>query len=121
MNIITREEIEKMFETLNSELDLSNIITVEDEELSKVLNYYLFLKQFEQEIAANFSFTYEVILYSQYYWFVYFKNYYFPKFGYDGGMDQQAFILIEILTNELEGEVDWELIEDIEKQLKTDY
>ncbi len=98
MNIITREEVEKMFGTLNSELDLSNIISVEDEELSKVLNNYLILKQYEQEIVANSSFTYEEILYSQYYWFVYFKNYYFSKFGYDGGMDQQAFLLIENIT-----------------------
>jgi hypothetical protein len=121
MSIITRKEIENLFETLQPKLDLSTIITVDDEELTKVLHYYLFLKQYEQEIADNSSFTYEVVLYSQYYWFVYFNNNYFLKFGYDGGMDDQANLLIENITNELAGEVNWELLETIHNQLKTDY
>ncbi|MEH7254868.1 hypothetical protein V7111_22425 [Neobacillus niacini] len=37
MNIINREEIENLFETLHPKLDLSNIITVDYGELSKVL------------------------------------------------------------------------------------
>lgn len=121
MNMIKRKELENLFETLQPKLDLSNIITVEDEELSNVLQYFLFLKQSIQEIVANSSFTYIEVLYSQYYWFVYFKNQYFAKFGYDGGMDQQAFMLMENLTNELDGEVDWELLEEINNELKTDY
>lgn len=40
MNIITKEEIENLFETLHPKLDSSNIITVDDEELSKVLNFF---------------------------------------------------------------------------------
>lgn len=120
MNIIPREEIETLFERLHPELDSSIIITVDDEELSKILHYFLFLKKCIQDIVADSPFTYEEVLYSQYYWFVYFKNHYFLKFGYDGGMEQQAFLLIENLTYELDGEVDWELLEKIETQLKTD-
>lgn len=116
MNIITRKEIESLFETLNPKLNLSNIITVDDVELSKALNYFLFLKQCPQDILTNSSFTYEIVLYSQYYWFIYFKNHYFLKYGYDAGMDQQAFLLIENLTNELGEEVDWELLEKVQNQ-----
>ncbi|UGB30537.1 hypothetical protein [Metabacillus sp. B2-18] len=121
MKIINRKELENLFETLHPKLDLSNIITVEDEELSQVLHYFLFLKQFIQDIVANSPFNYCEVLYSRYYWFVYFKNNYFVKFGYDGGMVQQAFMLIEDLTHELDGEVDWELLEKINNELKTDY
>ncbi|AYA74355.1 hypothetical protein DOE78_02200 [Bacillus sp. Y1] len=121
MNIITREEIENLFKTLQPKLDLSNIITVDDEELSTILHYFLFLKQFIQDIVANSQITYEKVLYSQYYWFIYFKNHYFTKYEYDCGTDQQGFLLIENFTYELEGEVDWELIEKIESQLKIDY
>jgi hypothetical protein len=121
MNIITREEIENLFKTLQPKLDLSNIITVDDEELSKILHYFLFLKQFIQDIVANSQITHEKVLYSQYYWFIYFKIHYFTKFGYDCGIDQQGFLLIKNFTYELEGEVDWELIGKIENQLKIDY
>lgn len=114
MNIITKEEIENLFETLKPNLDESNIIVLEDEELSKLLKYYLFLQQFVQDIITHSSFTHEEILYSQYYWFVHFKKLYFSKVGYDGGMDQQAYLLMEKLSTELEGNVDWHLIEEIE-------
>jgi hypothetical protein len=74
----------------------------------------LFLKQYEQDIVDHSSFTYEVVLYSQYYWFVYFKNHYFLIYGYDGGLEDQANLLIENLTNELAGEVNWELLKKID-------
>jgi hypothetical protein len=118
MKIISKEEMEYMFEALHPNLNESNIISTEDEELSKVLKYYLFLKQFERAIIANSTFTYEEILYSQYYWFFTFKKQYSTKVRYDGGMDQQAFLLIERLCDELEGEVDWGLIEEIENRFK---
>jgi hypothetical protein len=118
MKIISKEEMEYMFEALHPNLNESNIISTEDEELSKVLKYYLFLKQFEPAIIANSTFTYEEILYSQYYWFFTFKEQYSTKVGYDGGMDQQAFLLIKRLCDELEGEVDWGLIEEIENRFK---
>lgn len=109
------EDIENMFETLRPNLNESNIIKIEDDSLSQLLKYYLFLQQYAEEIIAHFPFTYEEILYSQYYWFVYFKNQYLALVGYDGGMDQQAFLLLENLFNELNGEVDWEVIEAIGK------
>jgi hypothetical protein len=115
MHIITIEEIENMIERLQPQLDVSTLISIEDEGLSKGLMVYWFLQQCEQDIQAHFSFTYEEILYSQYYWFVHFKNQYFLKVRYDGGMDQQAQCLLENLYNELDGEVDWGLIEGMEK------
>jgi hypothetical protein len=115
MQLINREDIENMMEVLHSNLEESTLIHIDDEGLSKRLKYHCFLQQCAQEITAKFPFSYEVVLYSQYYWFVNFKNQYFSQFGYDGGMDQQAFLLIEKISNELKGNVDWTLIEDIEK------
>ncbi|WP_059173177.1 hypothetical protein [Bacillus sp. FJAT-27445] len=120
MNIITKDQLELLFQTFHSRLDLSNIITFDDEDLTKVLHYFLILKEFSKEIAAGSPFTIEQVLYSQYYWFVYFKNQYFSKYGYDAGMDQQAFQLIEQLTYELD-EVNWDFLEQITNDLKTDY
>ncbi|WP_409274861.1 hypothetical protein V1499_06825 [Neobacillus sp. SCS-31] len=74
MKIITKYQLERLYQTFHPKLDLSNIITIDDEELEKVLHYFLILKEFSREIAAGYSFTTEQILYSQYYWFIYFKN-----------------------------------------------
>lgn len=116
MHIIKKEEIDRMNETLRPKLDESNLILIDDEDLSKLLKPFWFLQQCAQDIMANFPYSNEVILYSQYYWFVNFKNQYFSKVGYDGGMDQLAFLLIGKLSNELGGDVDWAFIEDIENQ-----
>jgi hypothetical protein len=43
------------------------------------------------------------MLYSQYYWFVHFKNQYFSKVGLDGGLDQEAIHFVENFVNELKG------------------
>ena len=115
MHIINKEEIDRMIETIHPKLDESNLFHIDDEDLSSVLRYYLFLQQFPQDIITHFPVTHEEILYSQYYWFVHFKNQYFLKVGYDGGIDQQAHRLLENLCNGLDGEVDWEFIEEIEK------
>ncbi|WP_335494769.1 hypothetical protein [Neobacillus niacini] len=93
------------------------LFMVEDEGLSNVLKYFLFLQQCTEDIIDNSSFTFEDILYSQYYWFVMFKNQFFSSFGYDGGMNQQAFLLLEKICNEQEGNVDWDVIEDIENTI----
>lgn len=117
MHIITIEEIENMLERLHPKLDVSTLIQMEDEDLSKVLKHFWFLQQCEQDIQTHFSFTYEEILYSQYYWFVHFKRQYFIKIGYDGGMEDQSGLLIEKICNELGDAVDWELLEDIDSHL----
>lgn len=116
MHLINREDIEKMMEILHPVLDEITRIHIDDEGLSKLLKQYWFLQQFAQDIVEKFTFSCNVVLYSQYYWFVNFKNQYFSKVGYDGGMDQQGFLLIEKISNELDGDVDWALIEEIEKQ-----
>ncbi|ALC91612.1 hypothetical protein AM500_18840 [Bacillus sp. FJAT-18017] len=87
MNIITKEQLENLFLTMKPELDLSTIITVDNKELERFLHYFLFLKEYNNEIVASSSFTQEQVLYSKYNWYVYFKNHYFVKYGYDGGMD----------------------------------
>ncbi|MFJ5759231.1 hypothetical protein ACIQAA_08800 [Neobacillus sp. NPDC093182] len=117
MDLINGEDIEKMMEILNPVLDETTLIHIDDEGLSKLLRQYWFLQQCAQDIVEKFPFSYEVVLYSQYYWFVNFKNQYFLQFGYDGDMDQQKFLLIEKISNELDEDVDWDLIEDIEEQI----
>jgi hypothetical protein len=120
MKIIPKEEIANLFETIQPTLDASTIITIENEELSRLLHYFLFLKQFLSDIVDHSGYTHVDVLYSQYYWFVHFKHHHFLTFGYDAGMDQQADLLLEDLTYELGEDIDWDLLENINNQLKTD-
>lgn len=113
MNMIKDYEIETLYKTLNPIIDKTNIIILEDGGLAKLLDNFLFLQQYAEAIIANSSFTYEEVLYSQYYWFIQFKYQYSAKEGYDAGMEQQAFQLVENLFNELDGNLDWELVESI--------
>ncbi|GHH99913.1 hypothetical protein [Neobacillus kokaensis] len=113
MHIINQQEIEKLIEIMRSKLDESNSIIIEDEGLSAILKYCLFLQQYALDIVTNSSFTYEDILYSEYYWFANFKNMYFSKAGYDAGIEQQEFLLMEKLSYELDGEIEWDFIEKL--------
>lgn len=117
MNIIYKEDLERLIDLLQPKLDLSNIISIEDKAVSKLLHDFLFLKQYAEEIPTKSPFTYEEVLYSQYYWFVYFIRRYVKKYGYDAGMEQQASMLLEHLSHELGENIDWEFIEKLENQL----
>jgi hypothetical protein len=116
MHIIKTQELEEMFKSLNPKVDYSNLLVPNDHQLVKTFQHYLFLEQFSTEIIEHFSFTYEDILYSQYYWFVQFKNQYSSKIGYDAGIEQQAFLLLENLSTGLESDIDWKIIQEIESQ-----
>ena len=52
----------------------------------------------------------ESIFYSEYYWNVQFKNEYTKKNGFDAGIDQHIFKLLERVPFD----VDWDIIEKIE-------
>ncbi|MDS0527713.1 hypothetical protein NNC19_18650 [Clostridium sp. SHJSY1] len=59
--------------------------------------------------------TKDNIYYSKYYWYIKYKERYFQVFGYGAGIDQEEFKLIEEIENELEGGVDWDIIQVIEE------
>src|SRR5436309_2843797 len=50
-----------------------------------------------------------IMLYNRYYWFLTFSKFYMKKHGYDAGMEQQAFKLLETA----EGELNWEVIAEL--------
>lgn len=111
--IIDDGKIERIVKEQKFEIDDSHIIEIHEQELKRSLYNYLFLKQYIDVLHNQYFFTFEELLYSQYYWFLHFKKKYGARFGSDAGMEQQAFQLLESLTGEME-EIDWGLIEEIE-------
>lgn len=67
----------------------------------------------ETNIIALTGAPLEVILYSKYFWLTQYMKKYNEIYGYDAGIEQQKFELIEELENRL-GNVDWDLLQKID-------
>lgn len=113
MKIINEFELEKMIK-LEKDYKM-NITDVNDSELKKYLVYYDFInnniKTLELKEDKN------SILYSKYYWYTKYKQRYFDVVGYDAGIEQEGFKLLEEIENELDDGVDWGIIQKIEDEI----
>lgn len=92
------------------------IIDINDEILKKVLVYYDFLSSNIENLASKENKS--KIMYSKYYWYTKYKQRYFEVVGYDAGIEQEGFKLLEEIENELEEGVDWSIIQEIEESKK---
>ncbi len=84
--------------------------------LNKLLTYWMFFEENEQIIQEITNEPLEVILYSKFYWCVQFKKLYEKLYNRDVGIEQQQFQIIEELDTRLCGNVDWNLLQKIEKE-----
>ena len=70
----------------------------------------------EAEVITLTGKPLEVVLYSKYYWLMRYVKKYNEVNGYDAGMEQQQFKLIEELEQRL-GDVDWDLLQRIDDDM----
>lgn len=84
----------------------------ENQFLNSLYNYCLLFFCKESEIIALTREPLEVILYSKYFWLTQYMKKYNEINGYDAGLRQQRFKLIEELGQRLEN-VDWDLLQKI--------
>ena len=93
----------------------SSVQNISDERLRELFSFYRFLESEKARfLEHHMLFSVDELLYSQYYWFVLFRGLYNEIHGYDAGIEQQGFQMIENIVNSLESEIDWEIIEGIE-------
>ena len=117
MELLSEKAIKKIIEIINGPIDKTNIISIEDDRIRTLLDYYLFLTQYSYCITSELQIVSKnAMLYSRYYWFKKFVKEYCTKYGSDAGMEQQCFKLLEEIDRERDGEIDWELLERIEKE-----
>lgn len=111
MHIINELELEKMIKLEKNYKGIREDIS--DEELKKSFGYYDFLSgNLMNLISKNDK---ESIMYSKYYWYTKYKKRYSEVYGYDAGIEQEGFKLLEELESELEEGVDWTIIQKIEE------
>lgn len=60
--------------------------------------------------------TNEEILYNSYYWMLKFSKLYIKKHGFDAGMEQQAFKILESTSFE----IDWNVVEQLTNLVETE-
>ena len=110
MEIINEIELEKMIEL---ERDYKNMRDdISDDILRKFLGYYDFLNNIINLVSKEDK---KKIMYNKYYWYTKYKKRYFDVYGYDAGIEQDGFKLLEELENELEEGVEWSIIQEIEE------
>lgn len=81
-----------------------------DDQLNRFYNYWYFLEEHEEELRGRKNTSLETILYSKYYWFLRLSEKFYEIYGFDAGMEQQQFLIIEELEQRLDN-VDWALVE----------
>ena len=105
---------------LFTETALRKIVNIK---LNKDIEYYMykFLEINKDFILENTNeFVIDDLWYSQYYWFSIIKFKHNKKNGYDAGMEQIQFQLIEIMQqNGID--INWNIIEEIDQKLSKDY
>jgi hypothetical protein len=111
VEIINELELEKMLELEKGYTARTTNIT--DETLNKTLVYYDFLNNNIETLVLKEDKS--KIMYSKYYWYTKYKQRYFEVVGYDAGIEQEGYKLLEELENELEEGVDWSIIQEIEE------
>lgn len=111
MEIINEFELEKMI-VLAKDYTV-RAVDITDEALKKVLIYYDFLSNNIENLTLKEDKS--KIMYSKYYWYTKYKQRYFEVVGYDAGIEQEGFKLLEEIENELEHGVDWSIMQEIEE------
>ena len=90
-------------------------IRIRDTELKRCLSFVSFLENSEASIINKLNFLKrEDIFYNLYYWQNRFKKRHFELFGYDEGLEQQSFKMLEAFELQFPGTLDWSLVEQIE-------
>jgi|GEM_PF-1684647 len=90
----------------------------ENEELNQAFNNYKLLDEKEDEILKTIAnINQESILYDKYYWYTKFMKYHKYNYGEDAGIEQKQFRLIEQMSQQLQGGVDFTILQNIEETM----
>ena len=91
----------------------------EDKILNESFQFYTLLDESEERITRNiFEGKLEDTLYNKYYWFMKFKLHYIKILEQNVGLEEQQFFLIEQMAEKLETKINWNILKDIEENIK---
>ena len=78
-------------------------------ELNYLFSCFDFIKTYESQISKMLEIKPENLSYSKYYWYVKFKNKYEAIYGFDAGIEQQQFKLLEEFDQRFDN-IHWDLL-----------
>ena len=91
----------------------------EDKILNESFQFYTLLDESEERITRNiFEGKLEDTLYNKYYWFMKFKLRYIKILGQNVGLEEKQFFLMEQMAEKLETKINWNILKDIEENIK---
>ena len=110
MSEILKSEIEKLLSNINYIYNEK----FPDKQLNTLYNYWNILNKYEKDFEEEKQISLETILYSKYYWFSRLADRFYEIYGFDAGIDQQKFMIVEEIDQRLEN-IDWDFVEIIGK------
>lgn len=81
-----------------------------DNQLNCLYNYWNFLENYEEELKVTKNTSLETILYSKYFWFSRLTDRFHEIYGFDAGIEQQQFMILEEMEQRLDT-IDWNFVE----------
>ena len=105
--ILMEKDMEKIMKKLSKNLQNFDNNKI----LNRFFNYWVVLRDKENDIKKAFNFDLSTILYSKYYWCTRYIKKYNRK---DGGLDQQQFKIFEEIYERLGNQTNWSLLEKID-------
>lgn len=116
MQLLTESDIKEIIKLIDKPIDKKYFINIEDDDIRTLLDNYLYLTYYQDNVAEQLQIvSKEILFYSRYYWFNKFMKKYFSKYGYDAGIEQQAFEILEQINGCEDIVIDLTVIERIEK------
>lgn len=120
IDLVSRDEIEQhkdLIRLLVDEGDPCYIALAKDEFYGNAFRYYLFFAEGSALQSTTLSSLTELeAYYNEYYWLLLFTKLYQFRRGYDCGLEQQAFKLLEAAPEN----VDWIYVEEIVKRVESE-
>lgn len=104
------EIIKDNIEEVLMEADYVHIEKFSDKQLNLLYNYWYFLSEYEEYLKVSKNISLEICLYSKFYWFSRLADRFYEVYGFDAGIDQQQFKMIEEMDQRIDN-VDWNLVE----------
>lgn len=86
-----------------------------DDKLNCLYNYWYFFDRYAEEQKDIRDMRIETILYSKYFWFSRFAERFYEVFGFDAGIEQQQFMIVDEIEQRLDN-VDWNYVQRLCKE-----
>jgi hypothetical protein len=97
-----------------SQLDPPLAVEVTDDEAGEALARSMLFERWPDLLPADEGSDRERLFYNRYYWFLRFISLWQAAHGYDAGLEQQAFRILE----EAEFSVDWDVIQRLDARAR---